>query len=126
MKILCTGGWGPHFNVSNRAHASFAKDYLVRKGIHKKDLLKSALSKNTMDDALKSKAIVANFPGARLTVITSDFHVERVSLIFHEILKEYEISFAGVKSNLGKKALDSFLSHEEEAIASIRLNGLYY
>ncbi len=52
--------------------------------------------------------------------------MERVTLIFKEILKNYEITFVGVESNLDKKKLDSLLMHEKEAIESILKNGLYY
>jgi hypothetical protein len=126
VKILCTGGWGPHFNVSENSHASYAENYLLDKGVGKEDILKSALSENTVDDAVKSKAILADFPGARLMVITSDFHVERVTLIFAEILKEFEINFVGVESKLDRDLLHSLIAHEKEAIASIRKHGLYY
>ncbi len=27
--ILCTGGWGAHFNTSEHAHASLARQYLI-------------------------------------------------------------------------------------------------
>ncbi len=126
VKILCTGGWGQHFNVSTNSHASYAKKYLINKGVQEKDLLESALSKNTVDDAVKIKPIVSIFSNVKLTVITSDYHLERVTLIFKEILKNYKITFVGVESNLDKKKLDSLLMHEKEAIKSILKNGLYY
>jgi hypothetical protein len=31
--ILCTGGWGKHFNTSINPHAYYAKEYLLKKGI---------------------------------------------------------------------------------------------
>ncbi len=126
VKILCTGGWGPNFNVSTESHASYAKKYLINEGVQKIDLLKSALSKNTVDDAVKIKPIVSNLSNVKLAVITSDYHLERVTLIFKEILKNYEITFVGVESNLDKEKLDSLLMHEKAAIESILKNGLYY
>ena len=30
--ILCTGGWGAHFNISKSSHAALAKQYLMGKG----------------------------------------------------------------------------------------------
>lgn len=126
VKILCTGGWGPNFNVSTESHASYAKKYLINEGVQKIDLLNSALSKNTVDDAVKIKPIVSNLSNVKLAVITSDYHLERVTLIFKEILKNYEITFVGVESNLDKEKLDSLLMHEKAAIESILKNGLYY
>lgn len=126
VKILCTGGWGPHFNVAAQPHAHYAKAYLRHHGVQEKDLLESALSANTVEDAVKSKAIASKFPQARLRVITSDFHVERTSLIFKEILKDFQISIEGVETRLDQKELDTLISHEKEAISSILKNGLYY
>ncbi len=31
-KVLCTGGWGPHFNTSEHPHAFYAKKYLIHAG----------------------------------------------------------------------------------------------
>ena len=32
-KILCTGGFGAHFNTSPVAHANYLKDFLILKGV---------------------------------------------------------------------------------------------
>lgn len=126
VKILCTGGWGPHFNDSANSHASYAKKYLINKGVQTGDLLESALSQNTVEDAVKVKPIISGFMNAKLTVITSDYHLERVSLIFKEILKNYELRIVGVENNMDKEQLGSLLLHEKEAIDAILKNGLYY
>ncbi|MBG7631732.1 MAG: YdcF family protein [Bacteroidetes bacterium] len=124
--ILCTGGWGPHFNISKNAHASYAKDYLLKKGISKNDFLELALSSNTVDDAVKIKPILSNLNKIKLIMITSDYHLERAKLIFNEILSEYEMKFIGVKSNLNKEKYNQLKQHEQKAIASILEKGLYY
>ena len=31
--VLCTGGWGPHFNTSEQPHASYEKKYLIENDI---------------------------------------------------------------------------------------------
>lgn len=124
--VLCTGGWGPHFNTSEQAHASYAKAYLKAHGIAEKDFLDFALSSNTVDDAVKVKAILSRFKGVKLTVISSDYHMDRVKLIFNTILDAYEIEFAGAKSDLSKKDYKRVVEHEQKAIDAIMKNGLYY
>lgn len=124
--VLCTGGWGSHFNTSNSSHATYAKEYLIEKGISEKDFLEFALSKNTVDDAVKTKSIISSLNNVRLTIITSDYHLDRVELIFNKILDKYDMKFVGVKSNLNKEKYDLLLQHEKKAIKTILENGLYY
>ena len=35
MTFLCTGGYGQHFNTTNRPHAYYAKQALIKKGVKK-------------------------------------------------------------------------------------------
>lgn len=124
--ILCTGGWGSQFNTAEKPHAEYCREYLIDKGLSKQDFTEIALSKNTVDDALKIKAILSDFGQVKLTVITSKFHVERVKLIFNEILANYEMDFKGVDSGLNQTELAALEKHEQQAIAKIKQNGLYY
>jgi len=124
--ILCTGGWGPHFNISDKAHAFYAKEYLLENGLSEKDFLELALSENTVDDAVKLKSILSNPKDVKLKVITSDYHLERVLLIFNEILDTYEMNFVGVKSNMEAEKLLQLIEHENNAIDAIKQNGLHY
>lgn len=126
-QILCTGGWGAHFNVAPKAHAQYAKEYLLEKGIPEQGFLDIALSSNTVEDAVKSRAILSRLNPTRITIITSDFHLDRVKIIFNEVLKEFEIHFIGVKSDfLNSEELTLLTKHEQAAIQSITRNGLYY
>ena len=124
--ILCTGGWGPHFNISDKPHAFYGKEYLMGNGLSEEDFLEIALSENTVDDAVKVKAIFSNPKNVKLTVITSDYHLERVKIIFNEILTNYEMTFVGVESNMAAEKLRKLKEHENNAINAIKQNGLYY
>jgi uncharacterized SAM-binding protein YcdF (DUF218 family) len=124
--VLLTGGWGAHFNTSEKPHAFYARAYLIRKGLSEKDFLEFAKSENTVDDAVKIKSILSEPKNAKLIVITSDYHKDRVKLIFKEILDKYEISFVGVESSLDEKHLHELMKHENKAIDLIKRNGLYY
>lgn len=124
--ILCTGGWGKQFNTSTEAHAVYAKRYLAEKGVLECDFLDFALSENTVDDAIKIKKIVAKLDNHDLTIITSDFHLERTQLIFQVILKGFSFSCIGVSCKLEKDQLQRLVTHEKAAIKLILINGLYY
>jgi len=124
--VLCTGGWGAHFNTSPHSHATYSKSYLLEKGVYEKDFLDFALSSNTVDDAVKIKPILAKLTNVTLIIITSDYHVDRVRLIFDVILDGYHKKIIGVKSNLKQKEYEMLVQHEKKAIRSIVENGLTY
>lgn len=126
MLILCTGGFGKHFNISNKPHAFYLKKSLIKKGISEEAFLKNALSENTVDDAVKVKEIISSLENINLTVITSEYHLERVKLVFNTVLKNYQMNFCGVKTNLEKEKLNALIKHEKKAIEGIVKRGLYY
>ncbi len=125
-KILCTGGWGEHFNTSKEAHADLAKKYLNQKGILEGDFLDTALSSNTVEDAVKVKEIISGIDNPNLIVITSVYHYERVKLIFNEVLKTFEVNIIAIQCDINRDQLHSVLAHEQKAIKSIAEKGLYY
>jgi len=126
QRVLCTGGWGAHFNTSDKPHAFYTKEYLLENGLSEEDFLEFALSKNTVDDAVQIKPILSNLENVKLSIISSDYHLERVKLIFNTILENYPIEFIGAKSKLSQEELRNLAYHEEQAIQSIKENGLYY
>jgi len=126
--ILLTGGWGKHFNISDNPHALYGKSYLINQGIPESAFLDFALSENTVDDALKIKSILKDFDQKNiyLSIITSDYHVERVKLIFSKILNGYKMKFLGAQCELSDKELRNLKEHEKNAIEEIKQNGLYF
>jgi len=125
--ILCTGGWGKHFNLAKESHAYFAKRYLVDNGIPDHAFLEFALSGNTVEDAVKSKEILSPMNNINVTIITSHFHLERVKLIFDQIFSGMSFKYEGVSDDFLPADQRAILeAHEKAAIASIRQNGLYY
>ena len=124
--ILCTGGWGKHFNVAEKPHAYYAKEYLLKNDILSQIFLDFALSGNTVEDAVKVKEIVSEYAEPQLVVITSDFHVERTKLIFTEILNGYNIRFTGASVELPEEQRKTIVEHEKKSVKEIIENGLYY
>jgi uncharacterized SAM-binding protein YcdF (DUF218 family) len=124
--ILCTGGWGNHFNNSEQPHAFYAKEYLIKKGVENAAFLPFALSNNTVEDAVKIKEILAAILYEKLVIITSDFHLKRVQLIFDKIVKECTIEYCCVKSKMSKEERINIVKHENNALKKIQENGLYF
>jgi uncharacterized SAM-binding protein YcdF (DUF218 family) len=80
--------------------AEAMKRYLIRKGIHSRNILKEETSLDTIGNAffLKQKILKPRM-WKNLIVITSDFHLERTRIIFEKILgKRYKMKFIGSKS----------------------------
>jgi uncharacterized SAM-binding protein YcdF (DUF218 family) len=124
--ILCTGGFGVHFNTSDKPHAAYLKRYLMRKGIAEHSFLPFANSSNTVQDATKSKEILISLGATKATIITTEYHLRRVQLIFDEILAKIKKTYIGMPNNMSLKSLQKFEQHEKEAVAGILRDGLYY
>ena len=125
-KILCTGGFGAHFNTSPVAHANYLKDFLIQKGVPSTAFLPLALSSNTVDDAVMSKSILKETDFKDLIIITSEYHVARVEFIFTEILKDFNLNFKAVAHHSIDDVLEPLIQHEKVAMDKLISNGLYY
>ncbi|MHA8086355.1 YdcF family protein [Aquirufa sp. Wall-65K1] len=124
--ILCTGGFGSHFNTSPWPHAFLLQQELMKLGVPEDSFLPLAISSNTVDDAVQSKKVLEEFSVHLLRIITSQYHVERVRLIFDEILSSYSKQFDGVEHLSFIPELEQLKVHEARAIHEIKKNGLYY
>ena len=123
--IICTGGFGKHFNTATKPHAAYAIEYLMSKGIDKSFFMEMALSSNTVEDAIKVKEILL---GNTLPckIITSDFHLERVKLIFDQILSNNTKEYFGDAYEVSEEQRIQLIEHEKKAIHSILKNGIYF
>jgi hypothetical protein len=125
-KILCTGGFGSHFNTSETAHAQYLKNFLIVKDVPEHAFLPLALSSNTVEDATMSTSILTNTAYKDLLIITSDYHVARVKFIFSEVLSGFNLNYQAVKHHSIDDILEPLIQHEKRAIDLLHLNGLYY
>lgn len=119
IQILCTGGFGEHFNVTDKPHAHYAKQELIRKGVNEKDILPFALSSNTYDDFIKAKPIIEKQNPGLLIIVTSDFHVARAKLLYERTLNYPNVFFIPAKSSLSDKELQPLIKHEETSIKKL-------
>ncbi|WP_053004169.1 YdcF family protein [Flavobacterium sp. ABG] len=124
--IICTGGFGAHFNTAPYPHADYAMNYLTENGLSAENFLEAALSANTVEDAVLAKKILIKHHLNTVVVITSDYHVERVKLIFDEILGFDNVEYAGVVHAISDTEKERLVIHEKKAINGILSKGLYY
>ncbi|MGD9345464.1 MAG: YdcF family protein [Candidatus Aminicenantes bacterium] len=119
-KILPTGGFGSHFNVTDKPHGFYSSRYLISKGIPKEDILECVESSNTFEDAEFSWPIIQQYEVGRVVVVTSDFHVPRARIIFEKRFSKTSIFFAESKTHLSGKELDELKLKEKRALSRLR------
>ncbi|HBC85412.1 MAG TPA: YdcF family protein [Lentisphaeria bacterium] len=120
--ILPTGGWGEHFNTTDKPHGYYLRQYLTAHGVPEGQILECAESANTIQDAMLSKPIVERQCITDLIVVTSDFHVPRAQFLFQREFPGIRLSFSASKTNLPEDDLIRRMQHEEKALAKLKQN----
>jgi uncharacterized SAM-binding protein YcdF (DUF218 family) len=122
-KFLLTGGYGEHFNTTEKPHAYYTKHYLISRQIPEQDILFEFVeSSNTLEDARLSQPIVKRYGVKHVIVVTSDFHLDRTKYLFQQTVKDIQLSFSGSHTDLPQQELEALLLHEKEALRSLREN----
>ncbi len=116
-KVLCTGGFGKHFNTTDIAHGQYAQKFLINKGVAAEKFLPIALSRFTIEDALLSLPILTDSGIERIILVTSDFHMVRAKFIFNYVMPNITFIFASAITNAPQEQLNNVMFHEEKALA---------
>lgn len=125
--IICTGGFGSNFNNTSTPHGEHLFKYLRNNGIDEDKFIDIAFSKHTVDDAVLSKEIIEKINFKAIKIITSDFHEERVRLIFGKVFpKNWVFDINPAISKMEKARKEKLTKHEARAIKQIKENGLYF
>lgn len=98
-KIVLTGGFGEHFNKSEKPHSYYLQSYLIEQGIAPEVIVDSVLSTNTLEDASLTKPIIKKYNVVDILVVTSDFHYDRARYIFE---REYSDADIRIRFSLSK------------------------
>ncbi len=117
--VLPTGGFGEHFNRTDRPHAFYTRRWLLGRGVPEGDILAPVLSADTREDARLSKPVVVSCGVRNVVVVTSDFHVARARLIFEAEFAGFQLRFSVSKTVLSRQELVGLLEHERNALARI-------
>lgn len=118
--IICTGGFGNGFNQTQTSHGDWLKAKLLELGVPDAQLLDSALSKFTLEDATCTKQVLAGIEVTKLYLLTSDFHLPRASMIFAKVFKSTSIQPVATCSELTEAQRMRHIEHEKVAIVRDR------
>lgn len=118
--ILTTGGWGQHFNTTDKPHAFYIRQELSARGIPESAFLTWVESTNTIEDARKSRIALDAYPRADIVVVTSDFHAARVRFLFEREFRGRQVRISESVTNLPPKELARLIAHEEKALKKLR------
>ncbi len=119
-RFLLTGGYGEHFNITNRPHAYYLQQYLIAQGVPEQDILGFAESSNSLEDAVFSKPIVERHNADEIIVVSSDFHLKRVAFIFGRVFPKHQFSFSGSRTHLPQAEMEDLQQHEQRALERLK------
>jgi hypothetical protein len=124
-RLLLTGGYGEHFNTTTQPHAYYAQELLHTMGVPAAHIVEFAESRNTVDDALKSRPIVEKYGAERLVVVSSDFHIARVRCVFERVFPDKQLEFLGADylEACTAEERERLLAHEARELTSLRERG---
>lgn len=114
--IICTGGYGEHFNTTNTPHGEYLQKHLIKLGIPKNKFLDVVESRFTFEDASLCLDYFENYPDEKIYIVTSDFHIERTKLIFTGLYPDHTFIFISAISDIDDETRSDLLNHERNAL----------
>ena len=115
-KLLCTGGFGEHFNNTDIPHGQYTQQFLIESNIPQNNFLPIALSRFTLEDAQLSLPILERHGIDHIVLITSDFHMPRAKFVFSQLFPKMSFDFSPAKTNKPQTELGKLLAHEKIAL----------
>jgi uncharacterized SAM-binding protein YcdF (DUF218 family) len=124
-RLLLTGGYGEHFNTTPQPNAYYAQRLLLDMGVPAEHILEFAESRNTVDDALKSRPIVDKYGGHHLIIVSSDFHLGRVQFVFERVFLDKRVEFLGAPylESRAAEERERLVAHEARELKSLQERG---
>ena len=120
VRLVCTGGFGAHFNNTERPHYFYSRKYLIDKGVPDTAILDGPLSTNTIEDFKLSKELISQLNPDILVVITSDFHMQRAGILYRRFSDRAKVLFMPAPSSLSKAELIPLVEHETRAVKKLQ------
>lgn len=120
--ILLTGGYGKHFNNTNKLHAYYTYSFLNKNGIPKDKFLEFVESSNTVEDIKLSKPVIKKYKPGDIIVITSDFHYNRAKFLFEKEMPDKKVDFSLSETNKKHSELEKLFEHEKKALQRLKLS----
>ncbi len=120
-KILVSGRYSflyPKSLLPPITEAQAMKNYLIKKGILKKNIFLENKSKDTISNAYYAKKIYfIPKKEKEAKIITSEFHLPRVKYIFKKVFgKDYNFRYIAISSNLNKKSAEKVKTRQKKLL----------
>lgn len=126
-KILITGGFGAHFNTTDRPHWHYARLFLENElGVPSDAILPEASeSANTVEDFEKAAPIFLKYGFARVVLVTSTFHIARARYIASHVpavSRAVIVTSPAPDDELDAELLAKARAHEIRALEYLKAN----
>ncbi len=116
FKFLLTGGFGAHFNQTEKPHGIYVKDYLMSLGLPSSKVIGIVESFNTIEDAFLASIALEGVIIDQLVVSTSDFHIRRARLIFEKVFPNLRMKFLSSTPPVSEAQKKKLETHENISI----------
>jgi len=90
--VLPTGGFGRHFNTTERPHSHYLTEYLIREGVPHNRILPGTDSSDTFEDCLCARKVALDNNVGEVIGVTSEYHAPRVRFVMEAILRGIRFS----------------------------------
>jgi uncharacterized SAM-binding protein YcdF (DUF218 family) len=127
-KIVLTGGYGAHFNTSDKPHAYYLREALLNANVPSNDILALVESRHSVEDATLSKWIIDKYSPEEITIVTSDYHVARAKVIFDAVYAPFKrFTFVPAPSaHIDRSIINPLVQHEQVALQDLLDNGVRF
>ena len=106
--IIVSGG---KIDNSKYTEASQMKQYLIGLKIPTNKIIKEERSRDTIENAVECQKIIDNLDVQEITVITSDFHLERVKHVFNDFFQH--VKYVSSNNGIDKEFLQKSILNEK-------------
>lgn len=117
---LPSGGFGAHFNTTNKPHWQYVRRRLVDLGIDEARILNGINSRNTVEDACFALTRMADLGVKKVGVVSSDFHMPRVVYWFDRVFQDFEIEYFPATADLPRSQMEALIDHESRALERLK------
>ncbi len=123
--LVTTGKWSLWYrrdkNIPSITEADAMGEYLRSHGIPEDAILSETESEDTIGNAFFLKRLLQDTPIRHLTVLCADFHEERATYIFNEVLgKEFTINFISTPGPYEGKELEEQTIHNRNLLENVQ------
>ena len=118
--LMVSGGFGKHFNQTNKSLGWYMKKFSIKQGINPKKIFIESKSFETIDNIIFSKRIIDRKKWKSIILVSSRYHIPRIKMICKYVFhKGYKLKFISTNTpNFKKKEIlkneKKYITEDEE------------